>query len=114
MDGVVVRGLFVFLKERFIFDYMLDELIQRDILNKNDIEDYICNKGKYFRIEKFIKCIIWKKRCSDFVIMINEMFDFENIVEKIWSIKENIFWIVEGKLNCFVFFVCFKVLEFLN
>lgn len=93
---------------------MLDELIQRDILNKNDIEDYICNKGKYFRIEKLIKRIIWKKRCSDFVTMINEMPDLENIAEKIRSTKENTPWTVEGKLNCFAFFVRFKVLELLN
>lgn len=114
MDGAVVRGLFVFLKEELIFDHMLDELIQRDILNKNDIEDYICNKGKYFRIEKLIKRIIWKKKCSDFVTMINEMPDLENIAEKIRSTKEDTPWTVEGKLNCFAFFVRFKVLELLN
>lgn len=86
----------MFLKEKFIFDFLLDGLIERDILNKKDIEDYICYWGKCFRIERFIKCIIWKKRCSDFVVMINKMFGFEDIVKIIWDIKENIYLIVEG------------------
>lgn len=87
----------MFLKGNLIFDHLLDELIQRDILNKRDIDDYICNGNcKCFKIERLIKRIIWKKRCSDFVKMIKEMPGLENIAEKIRDTKENTLWTVEG------------------
>lgn len=89
----------MFLKENLIFDHLLDELIQRDILNKRDIDDYICNGNcECFKIERLIKRIIWKKRCSDFVTMMNEMPGLENtcIAEKIRNTKENTLWTVEG------------------
>lgn len=86
----------MFLKEKLIFDPLLDGLIQRNILNKRDIEDYICNRGKYFRIERLIKRIIWKKRCSDFVAMINKMPGLEDIAERIRDTLENTHLTVEG------------------
>lgn len=86
----------MFLKEKLIFDPLLDGLIERDILNKRDIEDYICNRGKCFRIERLIKRIIWKKRCSDFVAMINKMPGFEDIAKIIRDTKENTHLTVEG------------------
>lgn len=87
----------MFLKGNLIFDHLLDELIQRDILNKRDIDDYICNGNcKCFKIERLIKRIIWKKRCSDFVKMIEEMPRLENIAEKIRDTKENTLRTVEG------------------
>lgn len=86
----------MFLKKKLIFDPLLDGLIQRDILNKKDIEDYICHRGKCFRIERLIKRIIWKKRCSDFVAMINNMPGFEDIAKKIRDTKENTHLTVEG------------------
>lgn len=87
----------MFLKGKLSFDHLLDELIQRDILNKRDIDDYICNGNcKCFKIERLIKRIIWKKRCSDFVKMIKEMPGLKNIAEKIRDTKENTLWTVEG------------------
>lgn len=86
----------MFLKDRLIFDPLLDELIQRDILNKRDVEDYICNRGKYFRIERLIKRIIWKKRCRDFVDMIENMRGLEDIAKRIRDTMENTHLIVEG------------------
>lgn len=87
----------MFLKGNLIFDHLLDELIQRDILNKRDIDDYICNWNcECFRIERLIKRIIWKKRCSDFVTMIKEMSGLEKIAEIIRNTEENTLWTVEG------------------
>lgn len=104
----------MFLKENLIFDSLQDELIQRDILNNRDIEDYICKQGKYFRIERLIKRIIWKKRCSDFVTMINEMPGLEDIAGKILKTKENTHWTVVGKLYCFAFLCALKYYNLSN
>lgn len=65
---LVVRKLFIFLKENLDFESEQDALIQRYLLNEKEKEDSICkDQCKAFWCERYLKLLIMKKRCSKFI-----------------------------------------------
>lgn len=64
---LAVRRLFIFLKKTINFDYFEDDFIQINLLLKRDLKEYILPVHEYFRSEKFLKLMIKKKRCKEFV-----------------------------------------------
>lgn len=72
--------------ERFTFQTPLisllskDEFIQRNLLPEREHQDYVIPvHGKHFRSEKFLKLIISKKRCKEFVTCMQELPEHEHI-----------------------------------
>lgn len=65
---LIVRELFIFLKENLDFESEQDALIQRYLLNEREKEDSICkDQCKAFWCERYLKLLIMKKRCSKFI-----------------------------------------------
>lgn len=72
---LAVRRLFIFLKKTINFDYFEDDFIQINLLLKRDLKEYILPVHEYFRSEKFLKLMIKKKRCKEFVAFMLELPD---------------------------------------
>lgn len=80
----------MFLSENFNFESLQDELNQRNLLSEKETKDYIFDApGKHFRGGKFIKLMIKKRRCKDFIACLHETSNHGPICEKILEVKEN-------------------------
>lgn len=80
----------MFLKENLNFDYLQDDLIQRNILSERELKEYVdLVHEKYSRCEKFLKLIIKKKRCKEFVTSLGELPERKSIIKKIRKVKKN-------------------------
>lgn len=67
-----------------MFEYLQDELKERQIINDNECEDYVFRvRGKHFRSERLLKLLIKKGKCQEFVSLLNEMSCQRHISEKI-------------------------------
>lgn len=78
------------MKKNLNFDYFQDEFIQRELLTKKDLAEYVISvRGKHFRSEKFIKLIIKKNRCKEFVACIEKSPEHKHIFERIREFKKN-------------------------
>lgn len=88
---LVVRRLFVFLKENLLFDSLQDELEQNKLLTQIERDDYVCkDKCKYYRCERLLKLIIRKGRCNEFIALINNMPCYQHISEKIMEFRRQV------------------------
>lgn len=87
-DTFAVRRLFVFLKENLKFDYLQDELIQRNIISQRELAEYILTVHEYLRSEQFLKLIIKRKRCQEFVSCMQELPKLEHINQTIREFKK--------------------------
>lgn len=71
-----------------MFDILQDHLLQRKLLLENERHDYVCKDGaNHFRNERFIKLIIKKKRCQEFVEFLKEMPCHKEIIDKIEEVQ---------------------------
>lgn len=84
-----VRRLFVFLKENLNFDYLQDEFIKRKLILERDLKEYILTVPEYLRSGKFLKLIIERKRCQEFVSCMQEFPELQHIYERIREYKKN-------------------------
>lgn len=67
-----------------MFEYLQDELKERQIINDKECEDYVFKvRGKHFRSERLIKLLIKKGKCQEFVSFINKRYCQRHISEKI-------------------------------
>lgn len=83
-----VRGAFGFIKENLMFDILEDELVQRKLLLENERDDYVFKDGaSHFINERLIKLIIKKKRCKEFVKLLEEMPCHKKIFDKIVEVQ---------------------------
>lgn len=91
IEELAVRRLFIFLKKTLNFDYYQDEFIQRKLLSERELKEFILTIHEYFRSEKFLKLIIKKKRCKEFVACMCELpnHDHDHITEKIRDFIRN-------------------------
>lgn len=84
-----VRRLFVFLKERLEFETLQNGLIQRNLLQGKEEEDYVYkDRGKLLRNERLIKLTIKKNRCKEFVAFISEKPCHKHIADEIAKVKK--------------------------
>lgn len=80
----------MFLSENLNFESLQDELNQRNLISEKETKDYIFNApGKHFRGGKFIKLMIKKRRCKDFVACLHETSNHGHICKKILEVKAN-------------------------
>lgn len=69
-----VRRLFVFIKEHLEFDYLEDEFIERNFFPDRIDRDYVLDApGEYYRSERFLKLLIRKGRCKEFIECMHDM-----------------------------------------
>lgn len=79
----------MFLKENLLFDSLQDELEQNQLLTQSEKDDYVCkDKCKYIRCERLLKLIIRKRRCNDFIALMDKMPCYQHISEKIEEFRE--------------------------
>lgn len=84
-----VRRLFVFLKERLEFETLQNGLIQRNLLQGKEEEDYVYkDRGKLLRNERLIKLTIKKNRCKEFVAFISEKPCHKHIADEIAKVQK--------------------------
>lgn len=83
---LIVRELFIFLKENLDFGLEQDDLIQRQLLDQREKEDHICkDQCKAFWSERYLKLSIMKKRCNKFFAFIHDTPSHRRISCKIIS-----------------------------
>lgn len=90
LDGLAIQRLFVFLKENLNFESLQNELNRRNLLSEKNTKDYVYNiPGERFRVEKLLKLIIKKRKCTEFLTCLHEMAIHNHIWEKIREFKED-------------------------
>lgn len=84
-----MRRLFVFLKEKLIFNALQDELIKRNFFTDKESKDYVFEKtDEYYKCERFLKLIVKKKKCKEFIACMHELPSFVHVDEKIREFQE--------------------------
>lgn len=74
----------MFLKENLNFEDLQDEFINRNLLSEKECKEYVfIAHGKHYRNEKFLKLMIFKKKCNAFVACMQSLHCHEHINEKI-------------------------------
>lgn len=118
---LAVRRLFIFLKKNLNLDYFREYFNAKDLLSERELKEYVLTVHEYFRTEKFLKLMIKKKRCKEFIAIMLELpdHDHHHITEEIRKFiinetrkpsKSNG---INAVLFCFIFvfeslfFVCF-------
>lgn len=82
--------MFIFLKGTLNIDELQDEFFQRNLLSERELKEYVLTvHGKHFRSEKFLKLIIKKRRCKEFVACMRELPEHEHVYEKIIEFENN-------------------------
>lgn len=90
LDELTVRRLFVFLKENLILDTLTDEFIVRNFFPDNESKEYVFGKkDKYYRDERFLKLLIKKKRCKEFVACMHDLPSYKHVLDKILKFQED-------------------------
>lgn len=90
LDEFAIRSLFVFLKENLDIECLQDLLIERNLLSEREIVDYVFNvRGRHNRCERFLKLIIKKRRCHEFVAFLHTLPSEKFISEEILKVQEN-------------------------
>lgn len=90
LDEFAIRSLFVFLKENLDFECLQDLLIHGNLLSAKEIDDYVFNvRGRHNRCERFLKLIIKKRRCHEFVAFLHTLPSEKFISEEILKVQEN-------------------------
>lgn len=73
----------MFLKENLPFDYLQDEFIRKDFFPDRESRDYVFNApGEYYRSEKFLKLLIKKGRCKEFIACMHNMKNCHNDIHR--------------------------------
>ncbi|XP_065935063.1 uncharacterized protein [Magallana gigas] len=86
---LAVGRLFIFLKKTLNFEYFQDDFIQINLLTEKELKGYVLIVHEYFRTEKFLKLMIKKRRCKEFVAFMLELphhhhtFEHRHITEEI-------------------------------
>lgn len=70
---LAVGRLFIFLKKTLNFEYFQDDFIQINLLTEKELKGYVLIVHEYFRTEKFLKLMIKKRRCKEFVAFMLEL-----------------------------------------
>lgn len=71
----------MFLKEHLEFDYLEDEFIKRNFFPDRNSRDYVFNApGEYYRSERFLKLLIRKGRCKEFIECMHDMKSHHDVV----------------------------------
>ncbi|XP_052678854.1 uncharacterized protein LOC128159711 isoform X2 [Crassostrea angulata] len=90
-DMLVVRGLFVFLKENLLFDSLQDELEQNELLTQIERDDIVCkDKCKFKMHERLLKLIIRNNKCNKFIALLNNMPSYQHISAKIMEFRREL------------------------
>lgn len=88
----------MFLKENIIYQSLQDDLKQRDLLSGREEDDYVCKThNRYTKCEKLVKLIIKKKRCKEFVDLMNKKPCHCHVAEKIEHVRKQVPKLVEAK-----------------
>lgn len=66
---------------------MQDTFIQENLISKRELAEDILTVHKYLRSEQFLKLIIKRKRCQEFVACMQEFPELEHINERIREFK---------------------------
>lgn len=89
LNELTIRQMFVFLKENLILESLLSEIFEKNILNEKDINEYIDEApGRYYIIEKILKCLIKKKRCKEFVACMRSSSSHRFVYDSIWRFQK--------------------------
>lgn len=75
---LAVRRLFIFLKKTVNFENFQEDFTQINLLSEKELKDYVLTVHKYFRSEKFLKLMIKKRRCKEFVAFMLELPDYHH------------------------------------
>lgn len=97
----------MFLKENLILDTLRDEFIVRNFFPDNESKEYVFGKtDEYNRGERFLKLIIKKKRCKEFVACMHDLPSYKHVLEEILKFQRiNTQFPLNGKRHiCFCFF----------
>lgn len=90
LPELTVRRLFVFLKENLIFNNLQDEFYARDFFPDNESEEYVFGKTEdYYRVERFLKLLVKKKRCKKFLECMHELPSHEHVLDEILKFQKN-------------------------
>lgn len=90
LDERTVRRLFVFLKKKLIFNTLQDEFIKRNFFADNKSKDYVFGKtDEYYRCERFLKLIIKKKICKEFIACMHELPSYRKVFERILEFQNS-------------------------
>lgn len=73
-----VRRLFIFLKKTVNFEYFQEDFIQINLLSEKELKEYVLTDHRYLRSEKFLKLMIKKRRCKEFVAFMLELPDYHH------------------------------------
>lgn len=83
-DAFVVRRLFVFIKEHLLFDSLQNEFTERNLFPDKESRTYVLSAtGQYYRSERFLKLLINKQGCKEFIACMRDMHGHQHIHERI-------------------------------
>lgn len=90
LDELTVRRLFVFLKENLILDTLRDEFTVRNFFPDNESKEYVFGKiDEHYRSERFLKLLIKRKRCKEFVACMHDLPSYKHVLDKILKFQED-------------------------
>lgn len=71
-------------------DTIRDEFIVRNFFPDNESKEYVFGKmDKYYRGERFLKLLIKRKRCKEFVAYLHDLPSYKHVLEKILKFQED-------------------------
>lgn len=77
----------MFLKENLKFDFLQDKFIQQNLISQREQREYILTVHRNLRSEQFLKLIIKRKRCQEFVACMQRFPELEHINQRIKEFK---------------------------
>lgn len=80
----------MFLKKNLIFNTLQDEFIKRNFFPDNESKEYVFGKtDENYKCERFLKLIIKKKRCKEFIACMREPPFHSRIFKRIQDFQEH-------------------------
>lgn len=71
----------MFIKEHLEFDFLKDEFIKRNFFPERNDRDHVFNAPiEYYRSERFLKLLIKKGRCNEFIECMHDVECQNNVI----------------------------------
>lgn len=78
----------MFLKENLNFDFLQDEFITRKLVSIE--QEYVFGKQDFYRCERFLKLLIKKNICKEFIACMRDLDTQRHVYEKILKLQRQL------------------------